>query len=145
MEKIALKNIQQSAPNTYELLVRTPRQLLASVSTFQEIIENTTLEMTLTSQKWSQYDMPISIEVSEIILYFSQSKLQNMNINFGGGDIDENFVAPNNSGAVSIPIANVGIDAGVTQRMVLSNLETTPITPYPVLRSWSLVFSFLGL
>lgn len=143
MEKIAFKNTQQGAPNTYELETREFRQLIASGSVFDEIKEFETQELTLTSQRWSGYDMPISILVSEVILYFFDANRQNMKLVLGGGSIDENFIAPNGYGAVRIPIADVTINAGDTQRMIVANRETTTITPQPILRSWSIVYKFV--
>lgn len=143
MEKIAFKNTQQGAPNTYELETREFRQLIASGSVFDEIKESESQELTLTSQRWSGYDMPISILVSEVILYFFDANRQNMKLVLGGGSIDENFIAPNGYGAVIIPIADVTINAGDTQRMIVANLETTTITPQPILRSWSIVYKFV--
>jgi hypothetical protein len=85
MEKIALKNTQVGGVNTYELLYDSPRQLIASYSEFDEIKENESVILNVTSQdRILSPRMPLDIRLLSIVLYFSQSNNQNMRVILAG-------------------------------------------------------------
>jgi hypothetical protein len=142
MEKIALKNTQVGGgANTYELMYDTPRQLIASYSLFNEIKENETATLNVTSQDRILLPrMPLDIIVSSIVLYFSEGNNQNMRIVLAGASISQTFSAPIGDGNVRLNLGDNRWDADVPLRWDIENLETTTITPYPILRGWCLTY-----
>ena len=141
MEKIALKNTQVGGANTYELAYDTPRQLIASYSQFDEIKENESVILNITSQeRLLQPRMPFDIRLTSIVLYFSEGNEQDMRLVIAGATITKNFTAPIGSDDVRI-ILDDGIWAeDVPLRMDVQNLEITEILPQPVLRGWCLTY-----
>lgn len=142
MEKIALKNMQVGGgENAYELAYDTPRQLIASYSQFDEIKENESAILNVTSQeRILSPRMPFDIRLTSIVLYFSQGNAQNMRLVMAGASITKNFTAPIGSDDVRI-ILDDGIWAeDVPLRMDVQNLEITEILPQPVLRGWCLTY-----
>jgi hypothetical protein len=92
MEKIALKNTQVGGANTYELLYDSPRQLIASYSEFDEIKENESVILNVTSQdRILQPRMPLDIRLLSIVLYFSEGNDQRMRIVLAGASISKDF------------------------------------------------------
>ena len=126
---------------TYELAYDTPRQLIASYSQFDEIKENESVILNVTSQeRLLSPRMPFDIIMLGIELYFSEGNNQNMRLTLAGASITKNFTAPIGGGDVAIPLDNDRWAEGVPLRMDVQNLETTPILPQPVLRGWCLTY-----
>jgi hypothetical protein len=142
MEKIALKNTQVGGgANTYELAYDTPRQLIASYSQFDEIKENESVILNITSQdRILSPRMPLDIIVLQIVLYFSEGNEQNMRLIIAGASVSINFTAPIGDGTVRLNFDNDKWDEGVPLRMDVQNLETTAIVPQPILRGWCLTY-----
>ena len=141
MEKIALKNTQVGGANTYELLYDSPRQLIASYSEFDEIKENESVILNVTSQdRILSPRMPFDIRLLSIVLYFSQGNNQNMRIVLAGASISKTFSAPIGGGDVTIVLDNDIWAENVPLRMDVQNLETTEILPQPILRGWCLTY-----
>jgi hypothetical protein len=141
MEKIALKNTQVGGANTYELLYDSPRQLIASYSEFDEIKENESVILNVTSQdRILSPRMPFDIRLLSIVLYFSQGNNQNMRIVLAGASISKTFSAPIGGGDVRIVLDNDIWAENVPLRMDVQNLEITEILPQPILRGWCLTY-----
>jgi hypothetical protein len=142
MEKIALKNTQVGGgANTYELAYDTPRQLIASYSQFDEIKENESVILNVTSQdRILSPRMPLDIRLLSIVLYFSEGNAQNMRVSLAGASISKTFLAPIGSGDVRIALDNDIWAEGVPLRWDIQNLETTAIVPQPILRGWCLTY-----
>ena len=141
MEKIAFKNTQVGGANTYELAYDTPRQLIASYSQFDEIKENESVILNVTSQeRILSPRMPFDIRLTSIVLYFSEGNEQDMRLILAGATITKNFTAPINSGNVTLTFNNEFWAQDVPLRMDVQNLEITEILPQPVLRGWCLTY-----
>ena len=142
MEKIALKNTQVGGgANTYELMYDTPRQLIASYSKFDEIKENESVILNVTSQdRILQPRMPLDIRLLSIVLYFSQSNNQNMRLNIAGASVSIDFTAPLSGENIILDLENNRWNENVPLRMDVQNLETTEILPQPILRGWCLTY-----
>jgi|LakMenEpi03Aug12_release.lakeMendotaPanAssembly.Ray.scaffolds.fasta_scaffold1771016_1 hypothetical protein len=142
MEKIALKNTQVGGgANTYELMYDTPRQLIASYSQFDEIKENDSVVLNITSQNRILIPtMPLDIIVLQIVLYFSEGNEQNMRLIIAGASVSTTFQVPIGGGAVRLNLDNDRWGEGVPLRWDIQNLETTQILPQPILRGWCLTY-----
>jgi hypothetical protein len=142
MEKIALKNTQVGGgANTYELMYDTPRQLIASYSLFDDIKEDESATLNVTSQNRILIPtMPFDIRVSSIVLYFSEGNEQDMRLDIAGASVSINFTAPIGDGNVRLNLNDNRWDTDEPLRMDVRNLETTTITPYPILRGWCLTY-----
>ena len=141
MEKIALKNTQVGDANTYELVYDTPRQLIASYSQFDEIQENESAILNVTSQeRILSPRMPFDIRLTSIVLYFSEGNEQDMRLILAGASITQDFTAPIGSGDIKIPFDNNIWAENVTLRMDVQNIGGITIVPQPVLRGWCLTY-----
>jgi hypothetical protein len=141
MEKIALKNTQVGGANTYELAYDTPRQLIASYSKFDEIKENESAVLNITSQdRILQSQMPLDIIVLNIVLYFAEANNQNMQLNITGASVSINFSAPSSGQNVILDLENNRFNQNDSLRMDVENIETTEILPQPILRGWCLTY-----
>jgi hypothetical protein len=141
MEKIALKNTQVGGANTYELAYDIPRQLIASYSKFDEIKENESAVLNITSQdRILQSQMPLEIIVLNIVLYFAEANNQNMQLNITGASVSLNFSAPSSGQNVILDLENNRFNQNDSLRMDVENIETTQILPQPILRGWCLTY-----
>lgn len=142
MEKIAFKNNLQGGQNTYEIQYNRVRQLFGAMSRVNEISGGNQLQFYITSQPFGVgYNLPLNIRVLGITLYFSQGNGQTLNIKFANDNVDENFNAPIGAGFVYLPIGEIGWSNDITQRVILSNIDT-PSAPEPRLVSWCLKYYF---
>jgi hypothetical protein len=139
MEKIALKNTQQGSTNTYEIATIVPQQLIASNSRLNELKFDEPISVYQTSQvRINPYLFPITINVLQLILYFSNGNGQTMSVLFP--NFTQDFNAPVGAGIVIFPIPNVTISAESNQIMNITNTDETASAPDPVLSSWCFTY-----
>ncbi len=142
MEKIAFKNTQVGGANTYELAYDSPRQLIASYSEFDEIRENESAILNITSQdRILSPIMPFDIRLLQIVLYFSEGNNQNMRLIISGASVSTTFQVPAGGGTIILGFDNEIWAEGVPLRMDVQNLETISLQPHPILRGWCLTYN----